>query len=160
MNWQRLYDMQYELDARIAGLHGLQESEIIEKKILALQVEVAELANETRCFKFWSTKGPSPKATILEEYVDGLHFMLSLRLFANARTACVGEVSDVPTTNQFLTLFVTMAQLTEQWSVATLDRLTTQYLTLATSLHLTLDEVEAAYVAKNEKNHQRQTEGY
>ena len=44
---------------------------------MALLVE-RELANETRSFKFWSTKGPSANEIILEEYVDSIHFLLSL----------------------------------------------------------------------------------
>lgn len=46
--------------------------------MLALLVEIGELANETRCFKYWSNKPASEREVILEEYVDGLHFILSI----------------------------------------------------------------------------------
>ena len=46
--------------------------------MLALLVEIGELANETRSFKFWSVKPASEKKIILEEFVDGIHFILSL----------------------------------------------------------------------------------
>ncbi len=49
------------------------------KRDLALTIELAELANETRCFKYWSSKGPSEREVILEEFVDSIHFLLSLR---------------------------------------------------------------------------------
>ena len=56
----------------------LTETQIFTNRILAFNVEVAELANEVRSFKHWSTKKSSEKEVCLEEYVDGLHFLLSI----------------------------------------------------------------------------------
>ena len=47
-------------------------------RIMALQVEVSELANATRCFKYWSRKPPENKERILSEYADIFHFLLSV----------------------------------------------------------------------------------
>ena len=80
LNFNYLFSLQRELDNRIVQEHELEGQNLFEKKLLALMVEVGELANETRCFKYWSKKAPSPKETILEEYVDGIHFILSLGL--------------------------------------------------------------------------------
>lgn len=77
MNLAKLFQLQENLDERIRKEHGLQGESLISKKVLALQVELAELANETRCFKFWSNKKASAKEIILEEYVDCLHFILT-----------------------------------------------------------------------------------
>ena len=79
MNLQKLFQMQNTLDKRIQAEHHLEGVPLLHKKILSLQVELGELANETRCFKFWSTKKPSSNDVILEEYVDCLHFILSIR---------------------------------------------------------------------------------
>ena len=57
---------------------SLEDKDLEENKILALLVEISELANETRCFKHWSKKGPSEESVLLEEYVDSLHFFLSI----------------------------------------------------------------------------------
>ena len=73
-----LYPLQAELDQEIHKKHGVDYPSTFERRVLALLVEVGEFANETRCFKFWSLKGPSPKEKILDEYADGLHFFLSL----------------------------------------------------------------------------------
>ena len=78
MNIEKLMTMQAGLDQHIELKHGLQSENLVERKILALLVELGELANETRCFKFWSLKGPADQETILMEYVDGIHFILSL----------------------------------------------------------------------------------
>jgi len=79
MNLQQLFTMQKELDDFIEQTQNIQQ-DVFQEKGLALMVELAELANETRCFKFWSTKGPSAREVILEEYVDSIHFILSLGL--------------------------------------------------------------------------------
>src|SRR5699024_11734252 len=95
MNWNELYEMQRKLDMYIEENHSLVKEGIFPKKLLALLVELGELANETRCFKFWSTKPPSQKQVILEEYVDVLHFILSLGLEAGFR---FNPEKDVPQT--------------------------------------------------------------
>src|SRR5690625_6269037 len=78
MDWTTLFSMQETLDKHIIDNHQLQQKDLMEEKYLALLVELGELANETRCFKFWSTKPASARKKILEEYVDGVHFILSL----------------------------------------------------------------------------------
>ncbi|MCG6184263.1 dUTP diphosphatase [Anoxybacillus sp. LAT_38] len=55
MNLVKLFDMQRQLDAHIEKEHPRQEGEDrLAKKILALQVELGELANCWRGFKYWS----------------------------------------------------------------------------------------------------------
>lgn len=52
--WEELKPLQKELDNHIFTKRGLKQSEIIEKEILALLVELGECANEWRGFKYWS----------------------------------------------------------------------------------------------------------
>ena len=92
MNVKKLCEMQQALDNRIIQEHKLEGKNLEENKILALLVEICELANETRCFKHWSNKGPSQKNILLEEYVDSLHFFLSI---ANHRQYDVDRLYDV-----------------------------------------------------------------
>jgi len=55
MNLKKLFDLQRQLDERIEQEHPRHPREDrLEKKILALMVEIGELANEWRGFKFWS----------------------------------------------------------------------------------------------------------
>src|SRR5699024_6976154 len=68
------------LDTYIEANQEVSGKNLFEEKILALFVEIAELANETRCFKFWSNKPKNEDDVILAEYVDGLHFIMSLGL--------------------------------------------------------------------------------
>jgi dimeric dUTPase (all-alpha-NTP-PPase superfamily) len=55
LNLQKLFEMQRQLDEHIEKEHPRQEGEDrLAKKILALFVELGELANEHRGFKYWS----------------------------------------------------------------------------------------------------------
>ena len=63
-----IFDQQIKLDKHIQSNHNLRYEDIFEELKLALAVEMGELANEVRCFKFWSFKLPSEKSVILEEY--------------------------------------------------------------------------------------------
>ncbi|MFC4389125.1 dUTP diphosphatase [Gracilibacillus marinus] len=54
MNFEKLFEIQAGLDEHIIQEKGLQGQDLLDKKILALQVELGELANEWRGFKFWS----------------------------------------------------------------------------------------------------------
>ncbi len=77
MKLNKLYKLQAELDKTILENEKKRTGKEIDKDlllnqtILALQVEIAELANETRCFKHWSTKGPNNKVAIPCSLCDG-----------------------------------------------------------------------------------------
>lgn len=115
-----LFKTQKGLDDHIVEKKGLQSKNLLKERVLAFQVELAELTNEWRGFKFWSSnqsptthevcavcedKGEvlvkstvpaidrdieilarcpacdgvkSTKNPFLEEYVDVLHFLLSI----------------------------------------------------------------------------------
>jgi dimeric dUTPase (all-alpha-NTP-PPase superfamily) len=112
--------MHKELDDYIVKTKGLEGQDLLPQKILALQVELGECANEWRGFKFWSKnqtpknkeskqcsgcrgfglktkyiddngiatmkcekckgKGEIPHNPLLEEYVDCIHFFLSIAI--------------------------------------------------------------------------------
>ena len=80
MNLDKLYKMQKELDNYIIKNRNIvmSEEELLDNTILALLVEIGELANTTRCFKHWSTKGMMEREVVLEELADVLHFYLSI----------------------------------------------------------------------------------
>ena len=78
-----LYQLQNGLDEEIYQKFSLTREGTSIRRRLALLVELGECVNETRCFKFWSVKGPSPAPVILEEYADGIHFLLSLGIDLN-----------------------------------------------------------------------------
>ena len=72
-------ELQKELDDFILESTEIEipKKTLLTDTLLALSVEVSELANATRSFKHWSRKGPMKREMILEEYIDIFHFFLS-----------------------------------------------------------------------------------
>ena len=190
MNLSKLFELQRQLDERIEKEHPHQPGEDrLMKKIVALLVELGELANEVRFFKFWSyyqeprnfrctkcggygywfqgTKrfhcgscgGKGFVNKVLEEYVDGLHFLLSIGLEENI--GILNEV-DVSKSNdltfQFLELFDAISNL--PYDISEYPYIFGLYLGLGEMLGFTWEEIEEAYLQKNRENFRRQEEGY
>lgn len=163
MTIQEWFAMQYELDQYIEKEHGLQGEDLFEKKILALLVEVGELANETRCFKFWSKKPPSAHEDILEEFVDGVHFILSLGLdlgFSDREYSLVSQEANEDLDRSFLKIYRLVNDFRQSKDAGDFEELFRQYIILGQTLGFTLDEVQEAYKKKNEVNFKRQQNGY
>ncbi|MFN7250705.1 MAG: dUTP diphosphatase [Anaerobacillus sp.] len=161
MNFKQMFQMQKELDERIRNEHKLMNVNLIDEKILAFQVELGELANETRCFKYWSLKQASPKEVILEEYVDGIHFLLSIGIDLQTVDISVeDQENEGNLTKQFSMIYEQSSQLARTKVKKEFIELFQQYWFLGTLLNFTSTEIEAAYIGKNEVNHQRQNQGY
>ena len=81
MDLTYLLEKQKQLDDYIIyskNLYDLDKNTRLTSTALALMVEVGEMMNEVKSFKFWSSKPPSHHTVILDEFCDTLHFMLSL----------------------------------------------------------------------------------
>lgn len=165
MDIAKIYDMQVELDKKIMDKHQLKGS-YKTKKILSIVVELAELANEVRCFKFWSNKGPSEKSVILEEYVDALCFILSLCIEKEVRLSDLEyiTISYNPKSEldrDFMDLFKSVLDLDQSFLKKTrYSMLLHHYISFGLKLGFTWEEIEEAYIKKNEVNHKRQENGY
>lgn len=172
MNLEKLFSMQKVLDNHIEKEHPCQAGEDrIEKKILSLIVEVSELANETRCFKYWSNKGPSEREKVLEEYVDGVHFFISLALDFGIKphefiVTC--DYTEETIERSFNTLFHWISDVSQALRFQMPFRLSTElfvsfslFIGIAEKfLGFTWEEIEEAYINKNKINHERQESGY
>ncbi|MGG3677512.1 dUTP diphosphatase [Heyndrickxia faecalis] len=203
MNLQKLFEAQAELDEHIEKKHPRKEGEDrLSKKILALQVELAECAQESRCFKFWRNdqeprteipidcpycygkgymnhdevfEGGEPwpckrcdgsgvygyKNPLLEEYVDCLHFILSIGLecglekYYTTFLPFASYPDDV--TKQFNAVFWFANQMEHDDYY---EGLVNNFLGLGEMLGFSLAQIEDAYFSKNAVNHSRQENGY
>jgi len=191
MNLTELFQIQKKLDERIIKEHGLEGQDLLDKKILALQVEIGELVNEWRGFKFWS-KDQEPRTEVysseylvlpdgreiekvrnplLEEYVDCLHFLLSIgneleydyvpkpdffptdlvTLFLQVNA----EISDI-----YHFLYVVEFERDQETLLNTYQCLFDLFLMIGQRLGFTEQEAMDAYIAKNKINHARQDNSY
>ncbi|SCY39473.1 dUTP diphosphatase [Alkaliphilus peptidifermentans] len=161
MNIEKLFQIQKELDMKILKEHQLEGKDLVPRKILALLVELGELANETRCFKYWSLKSPAEKKVILEEYVDCLHFILSIGLEKGFLYLSFEEINAPETvTGQFMEVFANITALQFNQREENYTKLWKSFVKLGVGLGFDYKEIEESYLMKNKINHQRQAEGY
>lgn len=186
MDFKKLFDTQAELDAAIYEKHPeIKGQDNLPWKVLALQVELGELANEWRGFKKWSNDqkprvtGPKrmlPKHSggdgewytpnpLLEEYVDCLHFILTIGLELDVKPykAYLLETNERDITRHISGLITSAGLLlvhshdtAKQSFVPVFEDL----IRLGLKLGFTLEQIEAAYYSKNQINHERQASGY
>src|SRR5690625_461420 len=208
MNLEKLFKIQAELDKRILDKHNLHGEDLLDKKILALQVELGELANEFRGFKFWSEdqkartetqchacegKGffdfttpfsnehfteeceycggtgiQENKNPLLEEYVDCLHFILTigLELSMNKINLYIARVQmDDDVVTLFNEIFSDASELRFKALYSAEKRLAYEsflntFVSLGKALGFTWEQIEQTYLEKNKINHARQENGY
>lgn len=182
MDISKLFKIQKKLDEHIEQKHPRFDGEDrLSKKILALQVELAELAQNWRVFKYWS-EDQEPRTykfeeldehqvkewnPLLEEYVDCLHFILSI---GNEK-----KINDLDITQediesnihenivkQFSWLFRTSTDIFAHdykiWNHVRIFML--EFLALGEMLGFTWEQIEQAYLKKNAENHVRQDSNY
>lgn len=202
MNLTKLFETQAALDEHIMQEHPeLRGQDNLDWKLLALQVELGECANEWRGFKKWS-KDQKPRTKIehlciycngmglvrpddfssgmpceecdgtgkigetnplLEEYVDCLHFILTIGLEIGVEEEI--DWDDITTdesniTRQFLEITERILELDQWENKDSWQELFEEFYLLGKLLGFTWEEVEEAYYAKNKVNHERQNDGY
>lgn len=154
-----LKSYQKTLDDAILDKHSLRVEDTIMDRKLALLVELGEFANETRCFKYWSLKDSSAKDVLLEEYVDGIHFIVSL---ANQFDIDLG--SDVAQEDLTLSeLLLNAYQAISLINVSNHENFTDLlkwYYAIATKLEFSQADIIDAYMRKNQVNFDRQESDY
>jgi dimeric dUTPase (all-alpha-NTP-PPase superfamily) len=171
MNLEKLFQTQKVLRDRI----DYNEPDRFEKLILALLVELGECANEWRGFKFWSVNQiPHTSAVrvpammeedkeyynpLLEEYVDGLHFILEIGLELHAVDPWQPSYEE-DITEQFRTIYYHVSLINSLNGHDEYEYAVSYFLGLGEMFGFTHDEIEQAYFAKNKINHQRQEVGY
>ena len=118
-------------------------------------------ANETRCFKFWSVKGPSEKEVLAEEFGDGLHFFLSLGIDLNDDGSDVEAIIvQGSKTNSFMALYDAIVVFARNANLDTYREAFGLFFGLANSFGLSEEDIRSHYLKKNEINHTRQDQNY
>lgn len=156
-----LYIKQEELDLEIAKNHNITYSSTRHKRTLALLVELGELANATRTFKFWSNKKSESKERVLDEFADGLHFLLSLGIDQGYKVNSIEvEDDDNNLTDAFLLTYQLVSKFYDNQSKENYIESFKSYLKLLYKLGFTWSEAKNAYYLKLKENHVRQETNY
>ncbi|MCM3111653.1 dUTP diphosphatase [Lederbergia lenta] len=162
MNFNKLFSLQKVLDERIVIDKGLEGMNLLNQKILSLQVELGELANELpEVFKFWANKKNNYE-NALKEYVDGLHFILSIGLEVgfdiDEWEIEIWKEDDM--IQQFIILNQVTYEIYKNRKDYYISDLLSHFIGLGEMLGFTSEQIEQAYISKNEINHVRQENGY
>lgn len=156
-----LSEIQNTLDSRIFKLHHTSREKTRDDRVLALLVEAGELANETRCFKYWSLQKPSEDEVIFEEFSDIVHFSLSLGIdIGFDETEIEYEVSKHSLNEQFHLLYRAINTFSLSNTKEDYKHLLQVIFSLSDSLGMDAEAIRKMYLYKNEKNHQRQDNNY
>ncbi|MBQ0045465.1 MAG: dUTP diphosphatase [Mycoplasma sp.] len=159
----KIFNQQRELDKEIHTKHNVSYRTINRELKLALLVELGELANEIRSFKFWSLKKPSSKETILEEYVDGIHFITSIciRYIVSPKFEVKRYLNKYQNPKEITKAFVWLFRKTCNINTAWKARYWyMNYLKFGFRLGFSMEDIIKAYEKKNKVNHDRQKNNY
>jgi len=161
-NFKELYLLQKELDHEIHQFHHVDYSNTMSKRALALLVEIGEFANETRCFKYWSLKPSSEREVVLEEYIDGIHFILSLGIAIgiDINSNFATDISNLELVDAFLDSYEAAIKFTKNYDSNDYINLFKSYLSLGEKFGFSYDDIHRIYLKKNAINHQRQNSHY
>lgn len=156
-----LYAKQKELDIEIAKNHSITYSSTRNKRTLALLVELGEFANTTRTFKFWSNKGMEEKAIVLDEFADGLHFLLSLGLDQGYVIDSIEvEDNDLNLTDNLLVTYELVSKFYKSQTLDNYVKMFMSYLRCLYKINMSWEEAKNAYYIKLKENHVRQETNY
>lgn len=165
LDFKPLFDMQKQLDDHINEVRKLSGEDVMQERMLALLVEIGEFANETRCFKFWSSKPMSEKKIVLFEFVDCMHFLLSIGNYSGF-TYSDGVKMDfvkyrnVELTTLFINFFHSVVRFRNEPLPLYYVDMWSYLFSIGEALEFTEQDMLNAYIEKNEVNFERQASGY
>lgn len=156
-----LYNKQAELDAAIAANHNVSYETTRPRRTLALLVEFGEFANSTRCFKYWSNKGPESRDRVLDEYADGLHFFLSLGIDIKSKKREFRFTKhEEDLTAQILKTYSLTVNFLKKQDENSYVKAFQAFLNIVPLLHVRWTTIEEAYYKKLGVNYKRQDSNY
>lgn len=136
----QVYNQNKLLDTMFAKVYG-NSIDIIEKNKLELLVELGELANESKCFKYWSKKEAN-RELVLEEYADTL---LMVFYFFNQFNISLDEEfpreNNYDIVNEFMDLFNLISRLKDEYTKDLIKEIFVNMLRLGTLLGFSIDEI-------------------
>ena len=162
-----LLDIQKNLDSLIIKHNKNQASRnIFEKKLISLIVELSEFYNEVKFFKYWSKSYIINRYNVVEEYIDCLHFYLSLfndyKKNINIIKKINDEVIDVKDINSktFLDIIFYINTFYKTKNINDLLKSFNLFLTVRKIWSISSFEIIKFYIYKRNKNEDRQKNNY
>ncbi len=168
MTIDQVRDMQRALDQEIHDKYDLSHDNTLADRLVALSVEVAEMANEAQFFKYWKT-GKVQRAKLVEECVDVLHFIVSIANHVDARISYFPDLGEFEINDYYMGMqdaCVMMASTNDNPGLCGdmknyVDIFMRFYSGFLQKVGVSWqDEVLEMYAYKNKVNHERLVNGY
>ena len=156
-----LFIKQAKLDQEIANKHNISYSNTRKRRTLSLLVEIGELANTTRCFKYWSNKGSEDKERVYDEFADALHFLLSLGIDINvSKRSYELTSSDLSLSELFIKMYEDVISFLNNPNENNYEICFVTLLNIAHGIGMSEDDIFSSYLAKLGVNYNRQNTNY
>lgn len=161
---KNLQKKQNKLDVFIYESNEIKDvGEIEFEKLTALDIELSELANEIKFFKYWKKDKYIDRAKVIEEACDCFHFILSLANDneVNMQVMPYGTFTrDIGTLYRYIKATIWKdIYLDDNWECG-LKRILMLLVAMIEELDFTYSDLIREYDRKYEINIKRQKEGY
>jgi dimeric dUTPase (all-alpha-NTP-PPase superfamily) len=152
-NLGKIIKMQTAIDQDYLIEAQKTRGETFRKRQLAFWVELGELVNEWKeLFKFWSNKKMN-REKALEEYADGLHFIISLGCDLNMQKYHIEVIKYDDPIDQ---IFILSGLIPNIRGVKSFSDVLAVYRGLGEHFGFSKEEIENAYYKKHEENKVRE----
>jgi dimeric dUTPase (all-alpha-NTP-PPase superfamily) len=164
MKLEMYYQKQQELEQFVRKNIGMSEEEfssieMVDKRIFAFKVELAEFSNETGWFKYWKQSHVMNKANVIEELADCIHFLLAIGIYRKyhtfVHTLDWEFFMERPEEHLYTEIMESGIGSAGAWKHAF-----EQLIAIGVKLGFDIEQIELAYLMKNQKNIERQLQKY
>ncbi len=130
-------------------------------RIIALFVEINELINEIKFFKFWKKNKNIDQKKVKEEFVDCLHFLFSLgNTIGFNNWIFITDDIKKPLEIIYFDFNKNLIKLNEEKNKENIKKIFNNLMDLAFNLNLSNEEIHEIYNYKNKINFDRQDSNY
>ncbi|MGL5616310.1 MAG: dUTP diphosphatase [Sarcina sp.] len=152
MKLDYFFTYQKQLNHKILLDENLNDYKMTARMHLALQVNISELANQTKCFVYWNESPSSPNMDIiLDKYIHCLNHIFTIGLdrgYTDIEEIPM-EQSSLCLSDQFLNLFVDINDLRTSPSIDHYITLLEDFFKLGFSLGLSVETIKENFFNKD-----------
>lgn len=151
MNLQNFFKVQDEANRLLVMDRTLNDYKLTARKLLSLHVKLSDLANETKCFKYWEEEGNLPSNdSIMAKYIDCLSHILTIGLDKNYSDLKEVDLNpnDDCLSDQFLNLFIDLNDIIISPSKDHYQTLFEDFMSLGVSLGYSESIIDDKYHSK------------